>query len=133
MNFEIVTNSPEETLAFGRDLSKALGYGRIIALESELGGGKTVLTKGIAAGLGVGDPDLVTSPTFTLVNCYFGNEGEIYHVDLYRLTSSSEAVEIGIEELLNSGRTVIIEWAERIRELLCDDAVTVCIETLDTK
>lgn len=128
MNFEKTTNSPEETIRFGSEIAEKFGYGKILALESGLGGGKTVLAKGIALGLGVKNPDIVTSPTFTLVNCYFGDQGEIYHVDLYRIEDSGQALSIGIEELLESGKTVIIEWAERIRNLLDNRTVWVKIE-----
>lgn len=129
MNSETITHSPEETLAFGKALAEKYGPGTIYALESPLGGGKTVLSKGLALGYGVKDPDLVTSPTFTLVNCYQGGRNEIYHIDLYRLNSSAEAIDIGIEEMLASGKTVIIEWAERIKGLLSKTAVLITIET----
>ena len=133
MNSENVSESPEMTIAFGKEISSAIGYGRIIALESELGGGKTVLTKGIAVGLGVNDTDEVTSPTFTLVNTYKGAQGDIYHVDLYRLSSPEEAVNIGIEEIFASGCTVVVEWAERVRELFPEKTVWVKIEVLGEK
>lgn len=130
MNSEYISDSPEMTVAFGRRIADCTGPGSIIALESELGGGKTVLAKGIASGLGVEDTDTVTSPTFTLVNTYDGNEGIIYHIDLYRIASPGEAVTIGIEEIFESGSTVIIEWAERIEALLPENTFRVRIRIL---
>ncbi len=130
MSSEIYTNSPEETVAFGRAAAERLGAGRILCLEADLGGGKTVLTKGLACGFGVSDMDTVTSPTFTLVNRYEGENGnKVYHIDLYRLHSASEALDIGIDEILGSGETVIIEWPERIGDLLSGlDVVNIHIE-----
>ncbi|MFC1479014.1 tRNA (adenosine(37)-N6)-threonylcarbamoyltransferase complex ATPase subunit type 1 TsaE [Planctomycetota bacterium] len=130
MNSENNSESPEMTLSFGMEIGRSLGYGRIIALESELGGGKTVLAKGIAVGLGIDDIDAVTSPTFTLVNRYKTTEGDICHVDLYRLNSAQEAVNIGFEEIIASGCTVIVEWAERARELFPEETVWIHIKVL---
>jgi len=130
MNSEHISKSPDMTVRFGKEIAGFLGYGRIIALESQLGGGKTVLAKGIAAGLGVADTDEVTSPTFTLVNTYTGAKGDIYHIDLYRLRSSEDASAIGIEEIFSSGSSVIVEWAERARDLFPEQTVWITIEVL---
>ncbi|MFH1707728.1 MAG: tRNA (adenosine(37)-N6)-threonylcarbamoyltransferase complex ATPase subunit type 1 TsaE [Planctomycetota bacterium] len=119
MRFEERTASVGATMRLGRALARRYGPGRVYALEGELGAGKTILAKGLAAGFGVTDPDTVTSPTFTLMHRYDGADGQtVHHADLYRLTGPDDAAAIGLEELLAAGATVIIEWAERVRELL---------------
>ena len=116
MRSEYTTGSVDETRALGRDLARSFGPGRVYALEGELGAGKTVLAKGIAEGLGAGHPDTVTSPTFTLIHRYADAGGRpVYHADLYRLAGPDDAAAAGLEEIIASGATVIIEWAERLR------------------
>jgi tRNA threonylcarbamoyladenosine biosynthesis protein TsaE len=128
MDCKYKTASPEATMTLGRELARRYGAGRVYALEGELGAGKTVLAKGLAAGLGVMDTDTVTSPTFTLVHCYAGAEDRpVYHADLYRLAGPADAEAIGLEELLMAGATVIIEWAERVRELLGAGTIRITI------
>lgn len=127
---EYTTASPDETIALARDLARQWGPGRVIALEASLGGGKTVFAKGYAAGCGIADMDTVTSPTFTLVNRYDADGVTVYHLDLYRLHGSADAEAIGIDEIFASGRTVLIEWAERIVELLPRDCIRITLETL---
>ena len=111
-----VTRSPEQTLALGRRVGAAAQAGLVIALTGELGAGKTVLTKGIAAGLGV-DPDRVTSPTFVLM---VRHEGRIplHHFDAYRLTSAAELLDIGAEEAFYGDGVCVIEWADRVMTAL---------------
>lgn len=117
---------------FGRRLGAAIPAGQVIALSGELGAGKTTLTQGIAAGLGI--TARVTSPTFTLINQYQPGERRLLliHIDIYRLgddtaAAQQEAHNLGLHEILNdapepddhsAGAVVVIEWAERIRELL---------------
>ena len=126
---EYFTSSPEETIFLGEQLAKKFGYGAIITLDASLGGGKTVLAKGLAHGWGITDTDYVTSPTFTLINRYEGTQGFVYHIDLYRLSDAREAVDIGILEILESGSSVIIEWPERIATLLPDTTIRINITT----
>ena len=111
--YDRVTRSPEETLAFGRDLARVLSPPCLVLLEGELGSGKTVLTKGIAAGLGAAGESEVNSPTFALVHEYNG-ERKVYHLDLYRVESARELASLGIDELLAQAATVIVEWGEKL-------------------
>lgn len=113
----IILNSAEVAQGFGERWAADLKGGEIFALSGVLGAGKTQLVKGIARGLGYRGQ--VTSPTFTLVNEYIGGRLTLYHIDLYRVKSQDEAIAFGIEEYLppSSGVTVI-EWPERIEELL---------------
>lgn len=122
-----VTHSVEETTALGERLAAGWSPGTVVALSGDLGAGKTALTKGIARGLGV--TDTITSPTFTLVNEHAARDGRrLYHVDLYRLDRPQQAVEIGIEEELASDGWTIIEWAEKLGDVLPVDAVRIHIE-----
>lgn len=107
------TRSPEETLAFGRDLSRLLSPPCLVLLKGELGSGKTVLTKGIAAGLGAASESEVNSPTFALVHEYSGQR-KVYHLDLYRVESARELASLGLDELLTQNATVIVEWGEKL-------------------
>ncbi|NWF53984.1 MAG: tRNA (adenosine(37)-N6)-threonylcarbamoyltransferase complex ATPase subunit type 1 TsaE [Syntrophaceae bacterium] len=111
--FEIVTDSPEQTQRLGERLGEILSGGVLIALMGDLGAGKTLLTKGIAGGLGVDDPGEVTSPTFVLVNEYRGRV-PVYHLDLYRLESFSEVEEIGWDEWIDGPGVTLVEWADKI-------------------
>ena len=107
------THNHKETLAFGERLSGCLQPGDIIFLFGDLGAGKTTLTRGICHGLGVTKEEYIRSPTFTLVNEYWGTF-PIYHIDLYRLDSFSEIEALGLEECLFSNGVSIIEWAEKL-------------------
>jgi tRNA threonylcarbamoyladenosine biosynthesis protein TsaE len=129
--------SPEATFAFGRQLGAVLAPGQVVALSGDLGAGKTTLTQGIAAGMGISAQ--VTSPTFTLINQY--NPGArrllLVHIDTYRLgdgatPAQAEAAALGLEEILDDapfgdshsdGAIVVIEWAERVADLLPDDTL----------
>lgn len=111
--YDIVTHSPEETLAFGRELARFLRPSCLVLLEGELGSGKTVLTKGIAAGLGAAGESEVNSPTFALIHEYKG-ESTVYHIDLYRVESARELATLGLEEMFGQHATVIVEWGEKL-------------------
>lgn len=101
----------------------------ILLLEAPMGSGKTTLIKALCSELGV--MQAVSSPTFSLVNSYQDSEGKtLYHFDLYRLNSLEEALDIGIEEYLDSGARCMIEWPERIRPLLSDAFHQIQIEHL---
>jgi tRNA threonylcarbamoyladenosine biosynthesis protein TsaE len=109
---EIVTNSAEETFAFAKSIGERLTGGEVFLLKGDLGAGKTVFAKGLAAGLSI-VPSEVTSPTFTLINSYDGRL-RLYHIDLYRLDAGLHD-ELGLNEILDDGRAVVvIEWAERL-------------------
>ena len=110
---QVITRSPEETMALGRQLGQLLSPGDVVALCGPLGAGKTTFIKGIALGLGVADAREVKSPTFVLMHVYKGL-CPIYHFDLYRLDSAADAEEIGLEECLADAAAITcVEWAER--------------------
>ncbi|MBN2333040.1 MAG: tRNA (adenosine(37)-N6)-threonylcarbamoyltransferase complex ATPase subunit type 1 TsaE [Deltaproteobacteria bacterium] len=120
---QIISSSPDETIRIGEQLSCSLTKGlHIFTLHGTLGAGKTLLTKGIARGLNVGDWYYVNSPTFTLINEYEGRL-PLYHFDLYRLGDSSELLEIGFEEYLQQSGVMVIEWPEKIGGWLPADRV----------
>ena len=111
---EWISRDAGETFDLGRQIGAQLRGGEILMLDGPLGAGKTILVKGLAAGLNV-DPDEVTSPSFTLVNPYNGRLS-LFHIDLYRLDAGASAAHaVDLEELLTDERAVIvIEWAERL-------------------
>ena len=110
------TASPEETEALARRIGEPIDGQAAFLLVGDLGAGKTLFTRGLAAGLGI-DPDEVSSPSFTLVNQYRGGRLRLYHLDLYRLdveTAEAAAYDLGLEEMLEERAVVAIEWAERL-------------------
>jgi tRNA threonylcarbamoyladenosine biosynthesis protein TsaE len=114
-----ILNSTEATQAFGEGWAADLTGGEIFALHGVLGAGKTQLVKGLARGLGYsGD---VSSPTFTIVHEYRGGRLPIYHLDLYRLKTESEGIDIGLEEYLPSDGVTVIEWPDRLATILPPD------------
>ncbi|MEK6643190.1 MAG: tRNA (adenosine(37)-N6)-threonylcarbamoyltransferase complex ATPase subunit type 1 TsaE [Planctomycetota bacterium] len=118
----IDSRSVEETIRIGRAIGGALVGGEVIALVGELGAGKTHLVKGIAAGLGVVDERTVNSPTIVLVNEYAGRV-PVIHLDAYRLAGAGQLAALGFEEMCESGGVVIVEWADRVREVIPEGAV----------
>lgn len=108
----VITNSAEETTRWGRQFATRLKAPVLLLLSGELGSGKTTLTKGIVAGLGVVGEDEVTSPTFTLVHVY-GAVAKVYHADLYRIQSVRDFETLGLEDVFEKPAVVILEWAER--------------------
>ena len=121
---EIDCNSEFETKSFASEMAKKIKKGSIIALNGNLGSGKTTFTQGFAKGLGV--EQHVGSPTFKLVSEYFGSIMKLYHVDCYRLNSIEEFLNLGGENLLlpDNGIT-LIEWANIIQELLPEDVIEI--------
>ena len=109
---EIVTQSSEETTAWGREFANKLKAPVLVLLTGDLGSGKTTLTKGIVAGLGAASEDEVTSPTFTLVHVY-GKAAKVYHADLYRIESFHDFETLGLEDIFADPSVVILEWSER--------------------
>jgi len=117
IDFSIISNSPEETIEFGRKLGSQLKGGEIIGVCGQLGTGKTHLIKGIAAGAGAADCRDVNSPTFVIINEYSGRL-DIYHIDAYRLNSVSEFEMLGFDDFCYSSSVVLIEWADKIEPAL---------------
>jgi tRNA threonylcarbamoyladenosine biosynthesis protein TsaE len=112
----------DDTRALGEALGKRAFQGTVVALEGDLGAGKTVFAKGVGAGLGV--TTRVTSPTFVLVQAHEGGRLPLWHADLYRLGDSSELDAVGLPEVLGDG-VVLVEWADRFPELLPADHLRV--------
>jgi tRNA threonylcarbamoyladenosine biosynthesis protein TsaE len=117
MDFDIISNSPQDTLELGRRLGSKLKGGEVIGICGLLGSGKTHLIKGIAAGAGAKDYREVTSPTFVIVNEYTGRL-DIYHIDAYRLNSISDFEMLGFDEYCTPQSVVLIEWADKIESAL---------------
>jgi tRNA threonylcarbamoyladenosine biosynthesis protein TsaE len=122
---EVITNSEEETFRLARAMARRFKGREIVLLSGELGAGKTIFAKGIAAGLGMIKHHLVCSPSFTIMNIYEARF-PIYHFDLYRLEKSADILDLGWEDYLDRG-VVIVEWGERIPFAL--DAIWVEIKT----
>jgi tRNA threonylcarbamoyladenosine biosynthesis protein TsaE len=123
--------SVQETIQFGKQLGQQLTGGEVLALTGDLGTGKTVLTRGIALGLGI-PMDQVSSPTFTLIQEYPGSI-PLIHVDLYRLERPSEISALGLEEYFTPSTIVIIEWAERFPQILPSDHIAIRLEHGETE
>lgn len=105
---EYISETAEKTEELGFNLAKELHGGEVILLNGELGAGKTTFSKGLARGLGI--TDTITSPTFTLLNTYQGNELKLYHFDMYRLTKGSDS-DYGFDEYYGlTDRVCLIEW-----------------------
>ena len=111
---KFVTHSESETEEVGRKLGQGLTEPRIILLTGRLGAGKTAFTRGLACGLGLEDPSQVHSPTFSLINQYPIRSRTLYHIDLYRLDGNRDFYSIGLEELVDGEKFVVIEWAEKL-------------------
>ena len=124
-----ITNSPEETIAFAKQIGAKLHAGDCIAYFGGLGMGKTTFTRGLAMGLGL--EDVVCSPTFAIVNEYEGGRLPLFHFDMYRLTSSDELFDIGWEDYLARGGVCAVEWSENVAEALPEDTVWVDLRRLE--
>ena len=114
MNFKTTTS--EETIKLGEKIGSALKAGDIIAMKGTLGAGKTTITKGIASALGI--EDTITSPTFCLISEYEGKKLPLYHMDVYRLDSEEDFLNLGVEEMLYGDGVCIIEWSEKVMKVL---------------
>lgn len=108
-----VTRCEQETCLLGQQIAATLTAPAVVLLHGPLGAGKTVLTRGLAIGLGLENPDEVRSPSFTLVNDYQGR-CRIHHLDLYRLEGRRDLEGIGIEEILADCAVVVVEWGEKL-------------------
>ena len=116
----------EETRAFGHQLADRLEPGSVVALIGDLGTGKTTLSKYIAEGLGI--TEVVTSPTFTIVQEYHSGRLPLYHFDVYRIGDISEMEELGYEEYFFGDGVSLVEWADIIQELLPEEVRIIRIE-----
>ncbi len=107
------TFSPGQTFKLGEQLGKRLKGGETILLIGELGSGKTIFAKGLAAGLGIKSSTEVTSPSFTLINEYRGRL-RLFHIDLYRINHFGELYDLGLEEIMTPANVVMVEWGEKL-------------------
>jgi tRNA threonylcarbamoyladenosine biosynthesis protein TsaE len=120
MNFEYISNSTEQTKEFAIRLAKHLKPSDVIALEGDLGAGKTTFTKGLAEGLQI--TKNVNSPTFTIIKEYHGSM-PLYHMDVYRLEDSDE--DLGFDEYFEGMGVTVVEWAHLIQEQLPQELLTI--------
>ncbi len=120
------TYSAEETFAFGRQIGQQAKAGEVYTLVGDLGVGKTVLTQGVAAGLGIEEP--VNSPTFTILQIYEEGRLPFYHFDVYRIGDVEEMEEIGYEDCFYGEGVCLIEWANLIEEILPREYRQITIE-----
>ncbi len=120
------TKSSEETEAIGKKLGEVAKAGQIYTLDGELGVGKTILTKGFAKGLGIGEA--ISSPTFTIIQEYEEGRMPFYHFDVYRIGDVEEMEEIGYEEYFFGEGVCMIEWGSLIEEILPEETIRIRIE-----
>ena len=123
------THDTEGTIEVGRTLGSLLREGDVLILTGDLGAGKTQLTKGIAAGMGI-DVD-VTSPTFNILMVYEGPDMPLYHFDLYRLEHEDQLEDTGLYDLLGGDGVCVIEWGEQFAEQIGPDRLDVYLSRLD--
>ncbi|MEX0719077.1 MAG: tRNA (adenosine(37)-N6)-threonylcarbamoyltransferase complex ATPase subunit type 1 TsaE [Balneolaceae bacterium] len=124
----MLSTSVEETIRLGFEFGSRLNPGDVVCLDGDLGAGKTHFVKGVASFFGI-DPENVSSPTYTLIHEYEGKI-PVYHFDCYRLKSEQEALEIGAEEYFYGAGVSLIEWPEKIRELIPKEAIWIKISHL---
>jgi tRNA threonylcarbamoyladenosine biosynthesis protein TsaE len=120
----VISGSAAETVALGERLGALMREGDFIALTGELGSGKTLFARGVAAGIGVDPAVPVTSPTYTLMNLYHGRLS-LFHFDLYRLVGDQDVADLGFEEYFYGTGACLVEWAERLGRLLPEERLTV--------
>ncbi len=123
---KIITTSREETENFAREYAKTLSAGDVVVLDGDMGAGKTVFSKGVAAGLGIEEE--VTSPTYAYMNDY---DGRLFHYDCYRIESVEQAENLGLADYFDMGGICLIEWAQNIAPLLPRKIKRVVIKKLD--
>ena len=125
---EFITNSPQQTEALGSALGEKLQAGAVLAYTGDLGAGKTAFTRGLAKGLGA--KDMVTSPTYTIVNEYLSGRLPLFHFDMYRLASADDLWDIGWEDYLERGGVCAVEWSENVTEAL-ENPIFIRLEKVD--
>ena len=126
---EFISRSPEDTVSFAAQFAKGLVGNEVIAFTGNLGAGKTCFISGLAKGLGYTLP--VTSPTFAIMNEYIGGRLNIYHFDMYRISSWADLESIGFFDYLDSGGVIVAEWSENIMGALENDTIFIDIENID--
>lgn len=122
----LVTTSESQTAATGKALANVLTVGDLVVLSGPLGAGKTCFIKGLALGLGIAEDD-IKSPSFTLVNEYYGRL-PLFHFDLYRMKESSELYQIGWDDYLLRDGIMVVEWGEKAAEFLPERRIEINME-----
>jgi len=125
---EITTHSADETIAFGRTLTRLLAPPKLVLLRGDLGAGKTTLIKGIASAFEAAAAEDVTSPTFTLVHEYRGPLANLYHIDLYRVDTPRQLETLGLDDLVAEDSILLIEWGEKFARFVRDRDVEITLE-----
>jgi tRNA threonylcarbamoyladenosine biosynthesis protein TsaE len=123
-----ISHSVHETESLGAELARTLRGGECVALYGDLGAGKTQFVRGIVQGLN-GNAHAVSSPTFVLLNVYDSGRLKVFHLDAYRIGGADDFEAIGFAELLEQGGVVVVEWAQRVEELLPEKRIDVRIST----
>ncbi|MFZ4815303.1 MAG: tRNA (adenosine(37)-N6)-threonylcarbamoyltransferase complex ATPase subunit type 1 TsaE [Phototrophicaceae bacterium] len=128
---DIISHSADQTYRLGQRLGRLLQAGDVVCLSGDMGAGKTVLAAGVGNGWGAMIP--LTSPTFTLVHEHRRPQDDLrlYHLDCYRLRDSTDAETIAFDDLLDSGGVMLIEWPERVRDLLPTERLWLELRTVD--
>ena len=124
----MITHSAEETIAFGRTLTGLLAPPKLLLLRGELGAGKTMLIKGIAAGFEAASEEDVTSPTFTLVHEYRGPKAALYHIDLDRIDTPRQLETLGLDDLVTENSVLLTEWGDKFARFVRDRDVEITLE-----
>jgi tRNA threonylcarbamoyladenosine biosynthesis protein TsaE len=127
---EFTTHSPEETVALGRELAALLVPPKLVILRGDLGAGKTTLVKGIAEAFGAAAQQDVTSPTFTLIHEYRGAHANLFHIDLYRIETTSALETLGLDDLMGGNNLLLIEWGEKFPSLERERDVEISLERI---
>jgi tRNA threonylcarbamoyladenosine biosynthesis protein TsaE len=129
-SLDFLSHSPEQTLRIGVRLGELIQPGDVVCMAGDLGTGKTTIARGIARGWG--SLDLVTSPTFVLINEYRrADASRLFHFDAFRLSGSIEAADIGLLELLEDSASILVEWPERVAEVMPDERLWINLRWLD--
>ncbi len=133
---EIISTSVEQTYDLGERIGRVVPAGVTITLSGTLGAGKTHFVRGLARGAQVADVNLVSSPTYVFLNIYQSapqnlHSKTVYHLDAYRASSSEDFSAVGFEELLQDQAITVVEWPERIADILPPDRIAITIEQLD--
>ena len=120
------SNSANDTFNIGKELAEQSKPGEVYCLYGDLGTGKTAFVQGLVKALGFLEP--ISSPTFTVVNCYEGGRLDVYHFDVYRIEDCDEMYEIGYEEYVFGEGVTLIEWSEKIKDILPEERYEITIE-----
>ena len=124
------TSSAIETIEVGRQIARELTAPAVVVLTGDLGSGKTTLVKGIAEGFHAAEEEDVTSPTFTLIHEYRGRSVNLFHIDLYRIDTDRELLTLGLDDLIEAGSILLIEWGEKFERFRRERDVEITIRRM---